>query len=130
MQLKTPSSNHGYIKCKISGLGAPFSANVSVIIDSPYGRTIAKPTAQHISATGEIFNFQSYAVIDSIFPAVGSNAGGQLLTINGKFFDETKAPAEVKVGEETCVAESVTRTEILCRTPVKPSSIRTKYPGT
>lgn len=129
MELNSASSNHGFIKCKISGLGAPFNANASVIIDSPYGRTYSKPTAQHISATGQIFNFQSFAVIDSISPAVGSDAGGQLLTITGKFFDETKSPAEVKVGEETCVVESVSETQVLCRTPVKPSSALTAYPG-
>ena len=41
-------------------------------------------------------------MIDSISPAVGSEAGGQLLTITGDFFDETKAPAEVKVGDDDC----------------------------
>ena len=70
-------------------------------------------------------------MIDSISPAVGSKAGGQLLTITGDFFDETKAPAEVKVGDDDCEVESITDTQILCRTPSKPadSDRNSSWPG-
>ena len=68
-------------------------------------------------------------VIDSISPAIGSTAGGQLITITGDFFDESKADAEVLVGNTTCTVESVTDTQILCRTPAEPDSSPNSYPG-
>lgn len=71
-----------------------------------------------------------FVVIDSISPAVGSIVGGQLITITGDFFDESKAPAEVMVGNDTCTIESITDTQILCRTPAEQSGSPSSYPGT
>lgn len=76
-------------------------------------------------------------MIDEISSNSGSTEGGQLLTITGKFFDETTSPAVVTVGGEDCTVQSVSDTDIVCLTPEKPDDFdmgdenRTvSFPGT
>ncbi|XP_067950539.1 fibrocystin-L-like [Watersipora subatra] len=127
-KLNGPNSNMGYIKCK-ADLGAAFSGNVSVIIDAPYGRTYVKAAAYHLSGTGKVHMYQSYAAIDSISAQTGSIYGGQLLTITGRFFDDSKSAPNVKVGDDECVVETLTPTEITCRTPPQPANSKDTYVG-
>ncbi|XP_067950540.1 fibrocystin-L-like [Watersipora subatra] len=127
-ELTSSNSNMGYIKCK-ADLGAAFSGNVSVIIDAPYGRTYVKAAAYHLSGTGKVHMYQSYAAIDSISAQTGSIYGGQLLTITGRFFDESKSAPNVKVGDDECVVETLTPTEITCRTPPQPANSKDTYVG-
>lgn len=68
-------------------------------------------------------------MIDSISASNGSTEGGQLLTITGRFFDETVSPADVKVGNDECVVQSLTDTRIVCRTPAEPAAPDVLYPG-
>ena len=68
-------------------------------------------------------------MIDEISSSSGSNEGGQLLTIKGKFFDETTSPAVVTVGGEACAVQSISDAEVVCLTPVKPTDTPTSYAG-
>ena len=59
--LELTNGDFGYVKCKITGVGAPFATNASVLIDPPFGRTYVKPPARHLSADGELYMYQTYA---------------------------------------------------------------------
>lgn len=128
MQLNGTSIN-GSIKCKLQGPKLPHNGDSSVTLSDVYGRTILQSSAQHISATGDLYSFQSHAIIESITPTNGSEQGGQLITITGQFFDQTVVPAKILIGEGDCGVESLTTTEIVCRTTAKPFTAPATYPG-
>ncbi|VCX37433.1 unnamed protein product, partial [Gulo gulo] len=73
--------------------------------------------------------FQTYAEITMISPSRGSIQGGTVLTINGRFFDQTDFPVRVLIGGQACDILNVTENSICCKTPPKPEVLRTVYPG-
>ena len=64
--------------------------------------------------------FEIYPQIRSVSPQTGSLTGGTLLTIKGTGFvtDGLGGTVDVTVGDDKCKIESITETEILCRTIV------------
>jgi hypothetical protein len=63
-------------------------------------------------------NYEVYPQINSVEPQMGSVAGGTKLTIKGSGFveDGLGGVVTVKVGEDDCEVESMTETQIICRT--------------
>lgn len=62
--------------------------------------------------------YEIYPQIKSVTPQMGSVAGGTLLTITGTGFtdDGMGGTVDVTVGNDPCKVESMTETEIKCRT--------------
>ena len=69
------------------------------------------------------------AVVEGISAQTGSNNGHQTLTISGKFFDETTASPQVKIGDADCEVVSLSDTELVVKTPMKPAEDLKFYPG-
>jgi hypothetical protein len=46
--------------------------NVSMLVTDQYGRSSVSPNLYRVSAAGDLYNFQSYAVISSVSPNTGS----------------------------------------------------------
>ena len=63
-------------------------------------------------------NYEVYPQIKSVYPQMGSLNGGTLLTIDGTGFisDGLGGTVSVTVGETDCMIESMTETQIKCRT--------------
>uniref|UniRef100_S4RLX4 PA14 domain-containing protein n=1 Tax=Petromyzon marinus TaxID=7757 RepID=S4RLX4_PETMA len=82
-----------------------------------------------VSALNKLSMFQSYAEVAAVSPAAGSLEGGTLLTVTGRFFDQTDAPVRVLVGGRKCLVTAVTDTQITCRTQRFVPSNATFYTG-
>ncbi|CAF94002.1 unnamed protein product, partial [Tetraodon nigroviridis] len=68
--------------------------------------------------------------VTGVSPSKGSVEGGTLLTVDGRFFDQTDQPARVFVGGLPCEIENVSDDRITCRTAKQdPASKKTVYPG-
>ena len=63
--------------------------------------------------------------VSAISPALASEAGGQLLTLTGKFLGTSAATTQVKFGTTDCVFLQASNNEIKCTLPVKPSGSTT-----
>nr|XP_014351910.1 PREDICTED: fibrocystin-L [Latimeria chalumnae] len=70
-----------------------------------------------------------YTEITGISPTEGSVRGDTILTITGRFFDQTNAPAKVLVGGHSCEVLSIMEEKIICRSPAQPNISRTVFPG-
>ncbi|TKS89104.1 Fibrocystin-L Polycystic kidney and hepatic disease 1-like protein 1 [Collichthys lucidus] len=75
--------------------------------------------------------FQTFAEVTGVSPSNGSVMGGTLLTIQGRFFDQTDRPARVLVGGRPCEIQSVSDESITCRTARQDVDMKnmTVYPG-
>ena len=64
-------------------------------------------------------NFEIYPRIKSVHPHVGSLGGDTLVTVTGSGFLENGLGGQVnvKIGDSDCAIESMTETQIICRTP-------------
>ena len=62
-------------------------------------------------------NYEVYPQINSVEPHMGSVAGGTKLTIKGSGFveDGIGGVVTVQIGEDDCEVESMTETQIICR---------------
>uniref|UniRef100_A0A3Q4MXJ0 PA14 domain-containing protein n=1 Tax=Neolamprologus brichardi TaxID=32507 RepID=A0A3Q4MXJ0_NEOBR len=69
-----------------------------------------------VSALGKLSMFQTFAEVTGVLPSEGSIMGGTLLTVQGRFFDETDQPARVLVGGLPCEVQSVDDDRITCKT--------------
>uniref|UniRef100_A0A8C5AWE7 PKHD1 like 1, tandem duplicate 1 n=1 Tax=Gadus morhua TaxID=8049 RepID=A0A8C5AWE7_GADMO len=71
------------------------------------------------------------AEVTGVSPSEGSVLGGTLVSIQGRFFDETDQPAVVLVGGKPCRVQSVSDEIITCITPKQPMETGnvTAYPG-
>ncbi|MEQ2210509.1 hypothetical protein XENOCAPTIV_014654 [Xenoophorus captivus] len=68
--------------------------------------------------------------VTGVSPSKGSIMGGTLLTIHGRFFDQTDEPARVLVGGLPCEVQSVADDRITCRTAERRvNEDRKVYPG-
>uniref|UniRef100_A0A8D0AJK6 PKHD1 like 1 n=1 Tax=Sander lucioperca TaxID=283035 RepID=A0A8D0AJK6_SANLU len=120
LRLDSETSQWGYMSCKMTGTYVGHH-NLSYILDSDYGR---------VSALGKLSMFQSFAEVTGVSPSMGSVLGGTLLTIYGRFFEQTDRPARVLVGGLPCEIQSVSDDRITCRTTKHEMNNKlTVYPG-
>uniref|UniRef100_A0A8C2XEQ6 PKHD1 like 1, tandem duplicate 2 n=1 Tax=Cyclopterus lumpus TaxID=8103 RepID=A0A8C2XEQ6_CYCLU len=84
-----------------------------------------------VSALGKLSMFQTFAEVTGVSPAAGSVMGGTLLTIHGRYFDQTDRPARVLVGGLPCEIQTVSDDRITCRTAKHEmnNDNMTVYPG-
>ncbi|XP_041625547.1 fibrocystin-L isoform X2 [Vulpes lagopus] len=128
LKLDHPNGDMGSMICKTTGTYIGHH-NVSFILDSDYGRSFPQKMAYFVSSLNKISMFQTYAEVTMISPSRGSTQGGTLLTISGRFFDQTDFPVRVLIAGQTCDILNVTENSIFCKTPPKPEVLRTVYPG-
>uniref|UniRef100_A0A3B4ZTG5 PKHD1 like 1 n=1 Tax=Stegastes partitus TaxID=144197 RepID=A0A3B4ZTG5_9TELE len=83
-----------------------------------------------VSAADKLSMFQTFAEVTGVSPSAGGVLGGTLITVHGRFFDETDRPARVLVGGRPCEIQSVADDRITCRTPEQPKNMNMSvYPG-
>uniref|UniRef100_A0A8C5F806 PKHD1 like 1, tandem duplicate 1 n=1 Tax=Gadus morhua TaxID=8049 RepID=A0A8C5F806_GADMO len=130
LHLDTENSWWGYMSCRITGTYVGHH-NLSYILDANYGRSAADQDLFRISAGNKLSMFQTYAEVTGVSPSEGSVLGGTLVSIQGRFFDETDQPAVVLVGGKPCRVQSVSDEIITCITPKQPMETGnvTAYPG-
>ncbi|CAF4384548.1 unnamed protein product [Rotaria magnacalcarata] len=101
-----------------------------MLVTEQYGRSLISPNLYRVSAAGDLYTFQSYAVISSVSPNTGSLHGGTTLTINGEdFCNNAQYPVVVNVGGQPCTVLNASLTTIQCQTPVAPVNIASQYHG-
>uniref|UniRef100_A0A8D0HLS2 PKHD1 ciliary IPT domain containing fibrocystin/polyductin n=1 Tax=Sphenodon punctatus TaxID=8508 RepID=A0A8D0HLS2_SPHPU len=76
-------------------------------------RSVVQKDAWLISAKQELFLYQTYAEILSVFPVSGSLGGGTDLTIRGDLFDK---PVQVTVSGIPCTIKHLSPQKIICTT--------------
>ncbi|KAM3929151.1 fibrocystin-L-like [Leptodactylus fuscus] len=103
--------------------------NISFILDSNYGRSLPDLATYFVSSLNKIAMYQTYAEITGIFPSAGSIVGGTIITISGRYFDQTDAPARVRIGGQECQVLELTDTTITCKTPSRPPVLPSLFPG-
>lgn len=112
-----------------------------MIVTNGYGRSATSLDLYQLSATGQIYNFQTYArrffllvlfsvfyvffftriVITDVRPTNGSIQGGTIVTIEGQYFSNTsQSSLSVNVGDQPCTVISLNLMRIQCQTlPMK-----------
>uniref|UniRef100_A0AAX7VHS5 Polycystic kidney and hepatic disease 1 (autosomal recessive)-like 1 n=1 Tax=Astatotilapia calliptera TaxID=8154 RepID=A0AAX7VHS5_ASTCA len=129
LQLVSQSSQMGYMSCKMTGTFVGHQ-NLSYILDADFGRSQAVKKLYRVSALGKLSMFQTFAEVTGVFPSEGSIMGGTLLTVQGRFFDETDQPARVLVGGLPCEVQSVDDDRITCKTAERQMNKNAAvYPG-
>ncbi|XP_050924319.1 LOW QUALITY PROTEIN: PKHD1 like 1, tandem duplicate 1 [Lates calcarifer] len=129
LQLDSETSRWGYMSCKMTGTYVGHH-NLSYILDSDYGRSLPDKNLYRVSALGKLSMFQTFAEVTGVSPSEGSVMGGTLLTVHGRFFDQTDRPARVLVGGLPCEIQSVSDDSITCRTAEHHMDNSTSiYPG-
>ncbi|KAM9839131.1 PKHD1 like 1, tandem duplicate 1 [Aulostomus maculatus] len=129
LRLDSESSHWGYMSCKMTGTYVGHH-NLSYILDSNFGRSLPNKDLYRVSSLGKLSMFQTFAEVIGVTPSSGSVMGGTLLTIRGRFFDETDHPARVLVGGVPCEIQSVSDDRITCLTPEQQvNSNQTIFPG-
>ncbi|KAL1771938.1 fibrocystin isoform X1 [Sigmodon hispidus] len=101
----------GTVQCRVEGdyIG---SQNVSFSVFNK-GRSIVHKEAWLISATQDLFLYQTHSEILSVFPKVGSLGGRTDITITGDFFDPS---ARVTIAGIPCDIRHVSPRKIECTT--------------
>uniref|UniRef100_A0A3B4ZUN2 PKHD1 like 1 n=1 Tax=Stegastes partitus TaxID=144197 RepID=A0A3B4ZUN2_9TELE len=124
LRLDSESSHWGYMSCKMTGtyVGEPLSSTVK--LSYPAKKLLS------VSAADKLSMFQTFAEVTGVSPSAGGVLGGTLITVHGRFFDETDRPARVLVGGRPCEIQSVADDRITCRTPEQPKNMNMSvYPG-
>lgn len=101
----------GTVQCRVEGnhIG---SQNVSFSVFNK-GKSVVHKNAWLISAKQDLFLYQTYSEILSVFPEAGSLGGGTDITITGDFFD---SPAQVTIAGIPCDIRHVSPRKIECTT--------------
>ncbi|XP_026145815.1 PKHD1 like 1, tandem duplicate 1 isoform X2 [Carassius auratus] len=128
LYLDSDTSQWGYMSCKMTGTYVGHH-NLSYILDSEFGRSLPDFGVFSISALNKLAMFQTYAEVTGVSPSEGSVFGGTLLTIEGRYFDETDKPAMVLVAGRECQIQSVSNERITCITPSYERTNMTVFPG-
>ncbi|XP_034748677.1 fibrocystin-L-like [Etheostoma cragini] len=129
LRLDYKYSQWGTMSCKMTGTYVGHH-NLSYILDGEYGRSFSEKNLYRVSALGKLSMFQTFAEVTGVSPSMGSVLGGTLLTIYGRFFDQTDRPARVLVGGLPCEIQSVSDDRITCRTAKQElNNNATVYPG-
>ncbi|XP_071356429.1 PKHD1 like 1, tandem duplicate 1 [Trachinotus anak] len=115
LRLNSESSWSGHMSCKMTGTYVGHH-NLTYILDNEFGRSLPEKNLYRVSALGKLSMFQTFAEVTGVSPSNGSVMGGTLLTIHGRFFDQTDHPARVLVGGLPCEIQSVSDDRITCRT--------------
>jgi hypothetical protein len=116
-----------------------------MIVTNGYGRSSTNFDLYRLSATGQLYSFQTYAsmflhyvslllyislVITDVSPGNGSIQGGTVLTISGQYFStSSRYPLTVNVGDEPCTILSSNLTTIQCQTSNMPFVDQSHYHG-
>ncbi|XP_059206673.1 fibrocystin-L-like isoform X1 [Centropristis striata] len=116
LELDSETSWWGRVTCKMTGTYVGHQ-NLSYILDNDFGRSLPEKNLYRVSSVGKLYMFQTFAEVTAVSPSMGSVEGGTLLTVSGRFFDETDRPARVLVGGLPCEIESLSDNRITCRTP-------------
>ncbi|CAL8293184.1 unnamed protein product [Merluccius merluccius] len=127
LELDSESSWWGHFSCRITGTYVGHH-NMSYILDADFGRSLADKDLYWISSVNKLSMFQTFAEVTSVSPSRGSVLGGTLITVQGRFFDQTDRPAAVLVGGKPCPVQSVSDDSITCVTPPTADNM-TFYPG-
>ncbi|XP_037698842.1 fibrocystin isoform X3 [Choloepus didactylus] len=101
----------GTLQCRVEGnyIG---SQNVSFSVFNK-GKSVIHKDAWLISAKQDLFLYQTYSEILSVFPETGSLGGRTDITITGDFFDN---PAQVTIAGILCDIRRVSPRKIECTT--------------
>ncbi|KAM6974364.1 PKHD1 like 1, tandem duplicate 1, partial [Tautogolabrus adspersus] len=127
LRLLTDTSLWGEMSCKMTGTYVGHQ-NMTYILTM--GRSMVKKNQLVLWGSNRLAMFQSYAEVTGVSPKNGSTMGGTLLTVHGRFFDETDAPARVLVGGLPCDIQSVSDDRITCRTAMhEMNNNMTVFPG-
>ncbi|XP_075126263.1 fibrocystin-L-like [Leptodactylus fuscus] len=127
MQMDNMYSNTGSMICRNTGTYVGH-LNISFIVDSN-GRSLPDVTTYFVSSLNKIAMYQTYAEITGIFPSTGSVKGGTIITISGRYFDKTNAPARVLIGGQECQILKLTNSTITCKSPPQPPVLPSLFPG-
>ncbi|XP_033493349.2 PKHD1 like 1, tandem duplicate 1 [Epinephelus lanceolatus] len=129
LRLDSETSVYGEMSCKITGTYIGHH-NISFIHDADYGRSLPEQNLYMVSALNKFSMFQTHAEVTGVSPSTGSVMGGTLLTIHGRYFDETDHPARVLIAGLPCEIQSVSDDRITCRTAKHAmNNNMTVYPG-
>nr|XP_046273956.1 PKHD1 like 1, tandem duplicate 1 [Scatophagus argus] len=129
LRLDSESSHWGYMSCKMTGTYVGHH-NLSYILDDSFGRSLPDKKLYRVSGLDKLSMFQTFAEVTGVSPSKGSVLGGTLLTVHGRFFDQTDRPARVLVGGLPCEIQSVSDDRITCRTARHiMNNNMTVYPG-
>ena len=119
LTFKKVSGNDGIINFKVK-------ANIPGAYNFTYetthqGRAVVNKRNHNFLTNEDLYpvNFEVYPRITSVTPNAGSLGGNTLVTIAGSGFlsDGLGGTVSVTVGDVECAVESMTETQILCRTP-------------
>ena len=105
----------------------------TMLVTNEYGRSKNGDQMSYVSPDENIYNFQTYAQVDSVSPQVGSTLGGTKVTIIGKYlYTDDNVPAKIEIAGQPCKVvefnmESFQETKIVCETSPKVSVTNTNY---
>ncbi|XP_065660201.1 fibrocystin-L isoform X2 [Hydra vulgaris] len=107
--------NDGWTMCatKIKSVG---SWTASLIVSNAAGRSTREKSSKMVDQNDNIYNYQTFAEIESISPKNGSVEGGTIITITGRFFGNNQNNVKVKVHGVDCAVVLVNETQIKCIT--------------
>eukprot|EP00007_Cunea_sp_BSH-02190019_P009900 CAMPEP_0174228976 /NCGR_PEP_ID=MMETSP0417-20130205/58_1 /TAXON_ID=242541 /ORGANISM="Mayorella sp, Strain BSH-02190019" /LENGTH=3668 /DNA_ID=CAMNT_0015306471 /DNA_START=321 /DNA_END=11327 /DNA_ORIENTATION=- len=122
-QCSVTAANSTHLSCTVAGSQQPeAAAEVRLLVEGS-----GQAQGDH--------QFEFALRVDSVSPALGSVAGGTLLSVRGAGFPPAAAQDDIAGIRQTlvtlsvaglrslvCAVESVSETEILCRTPAMPAS--------
>ncbi|XP_061110160.1 fibrocystin-L-like isoform X2 [Conger conger] len=128
LTLDNERSQWGEMTCKMTGTYVGHH-NLSYILDGHYGRSLTSKDLLRTSFLNKLAMFQTYAAVNRVSPSAGSLQGGTILTIDGRYFDETDRPAAVLVGGQDCKILSLSDDRITCMTPSHQMNNMTIFPG-
>ncbi|XP_048777455.2 fibrocystin-L-like isoform X3 [Ostrea edulis] len=118
--LNSETSLKGYFTCQTTGTYVT-NGNISYIVEGQFGRSLPVNDVLKYSGNNVIQMFQTYAVINSVTPSLGSTSGGTQIKLTGRFFNNTEKTLRVEVGGEPCTnLKLVSDSEITCDTPAQP----------
>ncbi|XP_075717008.1 fibrocystin [Rhinoderma darwinii] len=114
----------GMLQCRTEGsyIG---SQNITLSIFNK-GKSIVRKEAWSISAKQELFLYQTFPEIRSIYPDVGSAGGGTDITIRGNFFMD---PIKVSIAGNSCKTKFLSPQVTICTTAPYGKYIKAPYPG-
>ncbi|XP_052503788.1 fibrocystin [Budorcas taxicolor] len=113
----------GTLQCRVEGnyIG---SQNVSFSVFNK-GKSVIHKDAWLVSAKQDLFLYQTYSEILSVFPETGSLGGRTDITITGDFFDN---PAQVTIAGIPCDIRHVSPRRIECTTRAPSKGARLSAP--
>ena len=99
---------------------AAFNCTLGAGVGGAVSATFAVGSRVGLVAGAPSMDLTKAVVVETVSPAVGSQAGGSTLTLTGRGFSRHTSNVVVKVGGATCAVQSATPTMITCVTPAAP----------